>query len=155
MGDVDPSVNIGKNVVISGYSELKIGKNVQIGSGCFIRAEGGLTIEDNVIISRNVIIYTTSHQYEGKLLPFDQEFIKSPVIIKKNSWIGMDVTISPGTIIGQGVIVGLGSRIFGDIPDLSIVGSEKPKIIKYRDANHYSELNKKEAFCTADGKPLN
>lgn len=151
----ESSVKFGKDVRISGYDNIKFGKNIHIGSGCFIKAEGGLEIQDNVIISRNVVIYTNSHQYQGKLLPFDDEFIKSPVIIKKNVWIGMNVTISPGTTIGEGAIIGLGSRIYGDVPDLAIVGSQKPKIIKFRNSEHYHKLKENRLFCKEDGLPLN
>lgn len=128
---------------------------MHIGTGCFIRGEGGLEISDNVIISRNVVIYTTSHNYEGKLLPFDNTFKKSKVKIGKNVWIGMNVTISPGTTIGDGAIIGLGTRLYGKIPELAIVGSERSMIIKYRDSSHYQKLEKGSQYAKEDGLSLN
>ena len=138
-GEVGDNFEVGKDVVISGLSKIKIGKNVKIGSGCFIRGDGGLNIGDNVVISRNVVIYTNSHNYLGVQLPFDTTYINSPVAIGDNVWIGMNVTISPGSNIGEGVIIALGSRVWGEIEPLCIVGSPKPNVLKKRDEKHYAE----------------
>lgn len=154
-GKVGNGVKLGYNVRISGYDKIVIGNNVHIGSNTFIRAEGGLIIEDNVILSRNIVIYTTSHNYEGNLLPFDSTFLKKSVIIRKNSWVGMNVTISPGTEVGAGSIVGLGTRVFGKIDDLAIVGSSKPNVLKYRNSKHYNELDSKKYYAKEDGRKLN
>ncbi len=154
-GKIGKGVKFGKNVNISGISSVSIGNNVHIGTGCFFRGEGGLEIGDNVIISRNVIIYTTSHNYEGELLPFDSSFKKNKVTIGKNVWIGMNVTIAPGTKIGEGAIIGLGARVYGEIPPLAIVGIENPKIIKYRDKEHYLNLETNKKYAKENGIPLN
>ena len=154
-GEIGINVKFGKDVIISGVNKIKIGDNVHIGSGCFIRAEGGLIIKNNVIISRNVIIYTNSHNYSGDLLPFDNTFINKPVIINKNVWIGMNVTVSPGTIIGEGAIVGLGTNVSGKIPELAIIGNERPRILKFRNPDHYYNLDRNLKYAREDGKPLN
>ena len=142
----------GKNVFISGINKLEIGNNVYIGSNSFIRAEGGVKLGDNVIISRNVVIYSHSHNYEGEYLPFDNTYKYKPVIIEDNVWIGMNVTIAPGTYIGEGSIIGIGARIFGKIPSFSIVGSNG-KIIKTRNIEHYKQLKKENKFADDDGNP--
>ena len=56
-GKIGKGCKFGKNVVISGCNNIQLGDNVHIGSGCFIRAEGGVVIRDNTIISRNCVIY--------------------------------------------------------------------------------------------------
>ena len=154
-GFIGEGVKFGKNVTISGLDEIFIGNNVHIGTGCFIRGEGGLEIGDNTIISRNVVIYTNSHQYCGNLLPFDHNYVNRRVIIRKNCWIGMNVTISPGTNIGEGAIIALGSKIFGSIPDLAIIGSNTPSIIKFRNKEHYKKLEKNGNYAKENGLPLN
>lgn len=85
-------------------------------------------------------------------MPFDESFLKRPVIIEDNVWIGMNVTISPGTKIGEGAIIGLGSSVFGTVPKLAIIGQNKPLIIKYRDEKHYNFLVNNNSFCKEDGK---
>ena len=128
---------------------------MHIGSGSFIRGEGGLIIEDNVIISRNAVIYSTSHNYNGSLLPFDHTLRNNQVKIGKNSWIGMNVTISPGTIIGKGCIIALGTRVYGKIVDYAIVGSNEPTILGFRNVSKYKYLDKNECYAKEDGLPLN
>lgn len=154
-GKIGIGVKFGRNVTISGFDHITIGNNVHIGSGCFIRGEGGLIIDDNVIISRNVVIYSVSHNYAGTLLPFDHSLISNQVVIGKNVWIGMNATISPGTVIGEGAIVGLGSRIFGKVPRLAIVGSADFRVIKLRNEEHYRELDSNKLFAKEGGRPLN
>tara|TARA_B110000027_G_C16110307_1_gene297403 strand:- start:1276 stop:1860 length:585 start_codon:yes stop_codon:yes gene_type:complete len=153
-GVLGDNVTLGDNVMISGFEKLVIGNNVHIGSGAFIRADGGLTIGNNVIISRNLVLYSNSHNYKGKLLPFDGTYIDAPVAIENNVWIGMNVTISPGTKIGEGAIIGLGTRLFGEISERAIIGSQSPKLIKYRDLLEYEELEKANKFGNNVGNPI-
>jgi acetyltransferase-like isoleucine patch superfamily enzyme len=141
---------IGQNVRISGLNNASIGNNVYIGSGAFIRAEGGLTLGSNVIFSRNIVLYTISHNYEGEYLPYDSTTIKRPVVIEDNVWIGMNVTIAPGSYIGEGSIIGIGARIYGNIPKYSIVGSNG-KVINERNKEHYHRLTSYEMFADDDG----
>ena len=137
-GKIGNDVKFGKNVVISGCDKVQLNNNIHIGSDSFIRADGGLIIGNNVIISRNVVIYTVSHNYLGSLLPFDTSNIEKPVVIEDNVWIGTNVTISPGTIIGEGAIIAMGSHVYGNIAPLSIVGSGEIKVLKIRDREHYN-----------------
>lgn len=150
-GKIGRDVKFGHNIMISGSNNIKIGNNVHIGTGCFIRSEGGLNIGDNVILSRNIVLFTSSHNYKGELLPFDSNNINKPVIIEDNVWVGMNVTIAPGTIIREGAIIGLGSRIYGEIPTRAIVGSNG-NIIGYRDENHYINLKTLKKFCKENGE---
>jgi acetyltransferase-like isoleucine patch superfamily enzyme len=128
---------------------MTIGENVQIGSGSFIRAEGGLVIGDNVVISRNLVLHTRSHDYGGSHLPYGETMKANPVTIGANVWIGMNVTISPGTTIGEGAIVGLGTRVHGDIPPCAIVGAAGWSRIGTRDLAHYEMLKAKQAYRKA------
>lgn len=150
-GIVGKQVKFGRDVVISNTSSIKIGNNVHIGTKSFIRAGGGLTIGNNVIISRNIVLYTVNHNYKGELLPFDSTSIGKPVIIEDNVWIGMNVTIAPGTIIREGAIIGVGSSVYGEIPTRAIVGSNG-NIISYRDENKYEYLKGLKKFCKENGE---
>lgn len=150
---IGQNFRIGQNVQISGIKNVSIGNNVYIGSGAFIRGEGGLSLGDNVVISRNIVIYTISHNYEGKYLPYDSSMNTRPVVIEDNVWLGMNVTIAPGTHVGEGAIIGIGARIYGRIPKYSIVGSNG-KIIKQRNSEHYHELKSNGMFADDDGNQV-
>jgi maltose O-acetyltransferase len=142
-------VNCGKHVTIKPFMDcsfperVKIGDYVYIGPYALIHAQGGLTIETGVIIAPRVTIYTCNHNYlNPTALPYDATMLLEPVIIKQFVWIGVNVLIVPGVTIGEGAIVGAGSVVTKDVPDLAIVGGNPAKIIGYRDKNKYEQLKK-------------
>ena len=141
----------GKDVMISGLDKVEIGDNVSIGSGSYLKAEGGLMIGNNVVISRNLTLYTSSHEYNGKRLPFDNTFRYRNVKIHDNVWIGMNVTISPGTEIGEGAIIGLGANVFGYIEPYSIIAGKGYSNLGKRDIVLYQQLVSKNSFGDKDG----
>ncbi len=151
---------IGKGVkfngisMISGLENIEIGNNVHIGNNAWIRGEGGVYIGDNTHISRNLVLYTINHNYEGELLPYDDTFIKKKVVIEKNVWIGTNVIILPGAHIEEGCIIGAGAVVAGRIKKCSIYGASLGKVIGKRNEEHYNRLNKRNAFGGVNGKRL-
>lgn len=141
----------GKTHLIYGKEYCEIGENVHINDNAFIKAEGGLIIGDNTHISRNLVLYTINHDYKGDLLPYDSNMIKKGVVIGKNVWIGMNVCITPGSNIGDGCIIGMGTTVSGNIPPLSIIASPKAVMIGKRDESHYMELESNKKYGGADG----
>lgn len=144
--------NIGQGVQVNGDITVThplmiiIGNNVHIGHNAFFYSRGGLTIGDNVRISRNVTVYTSDYNFDGKLLPYDDEYIDKPVFIAKNVCIGMNVSIAPGVTIGEGAVISLGTIVTKDVPPYSIVGHNHYKLLKYRNQKHYRELEQRKAF---------
>ncbi len=139
---------------IRGFQQMEVGHNVHINRGALIRAQGGLKIEDNVHIARNVTIYTINHDYLGNALPYDETSIRQPVIVERNVWVGVNVTIIPGVRIGEGAIIGAGVVVSRNVPPLAIVGSQPYRVLKYRDKTRYEELDKMKKYGGANGKAL-
>jgi acetyltransferase-like isoleucine patch superfamily enzyme len=148
---VGAGCTVGARLQVDGPERLILGTNVHIGDGAFIKAGGGLRIGDNTHISRNVTIYTTSHRYDGTALPYDDHVEEKPVSIGRNCWIGMNVSIAPGTTIGDGAIIGLGCSVAGDIPSLAIVGNPPVRVLKERDGDHYEELDRRGSYGGPNG----
>lgn len=136
--------SIGKDVRIN--YKCKFTSNTVIGNNCHfngmkISGRGAVTIGDNFHSGEDVLIIVQNHNYDnGKRLPYDDTYIIKDVTIGKNVWIGSRVIILPGTEIGDGVIVQAGSVVHGKIPPLSICGGNPAKVFKYRDKEHYDEL---------------
>jgi acetyltransferase-like isoleucine patch superfamily enzyme len=126
--------------------KILIGDNVWIGENCWFQGVGGIQVGDNVVISRNVTIFSGHHNYSGDLLPYSNPDIEKKVIIGNNVWIGMNVNIVPGVTIGEGAIIGLGTTVTTDVPPLAIVGSVSHRIIKFRDKEHYLKLKSEKRF---------
>ncbi len=141
-------------IVIHSPKNVVIGNNVHIGDNAWIQGNGGLTVGDNCHISRNFVLYTANHCYEGDRIPYDEQLVKKPVVIGRNVWIGMNVCIAPGTKIGDGAIIGMGTVVSGDVPSRSIIGSEKWRILGYRDKDEYDKLDKNQEYGGPGGIPF-
>ena len=111
-------------------------------------------IGGNTHIGRNLVLFTTNHQYHGMCLPYDDSLVKQPVVIGRNVWIGMNVCIVPGTIIEDGVIVGMGTTVFGRVPALSIIGAAPWRVLKQRDAGHFHQLELQGKYGGRGRRPL-
>lgn len=142
----------GNHHLITCPQNLEIGENVHIGNNCFIRAEGGVSIGDNTHISRNFVLYSINHNFLGHNLPYDESTIEKPVKIGKNVWIGMNVCIVPGAVIGDGSIIGMGTIVSGHVPELSIIGSQKWRIIGKRDAGRYEYIDSLGRYGGVNGE---
>jgi len=126
---------------------LIIGDYVRIGRNCFFSCRGGLTIGDNAQLSRNITIYTDTHDIDSTAIPYDTNYVYKPVVIGNSVWIGMGVTIAPGTIIEDGAVIGMGATVSGHIPKGAIVVGAKHRIIGYRDIDSFdSKLSNKEYY---------
>jgi acetyltransferase-like isoleucine patch superfamily enzyme len=151
IGHVGRDGTLGANLKITGPHKVWLGDNVHIGSGGWIRAEGGLKIGNNTHISRNVVIYTINHDYRGTRLPYDDKMIEKPVTIGENVWIGMNVSIAPGVTIGEGAIIALGACVSSNVGPREIVGNQPLRVIGTRDEIHYEKLKNSQSFGGPDG----
>lgn len=137
-------IKIFGDALITGHHSIEMGNNIHIGDNLLIRGEGGLKIGNNIRISRNFTLYTINHNYEGVALPYDSSYREKGVIIGNNVWIGMNVIVLPGAQIGDGVIVGAGTVVTGKVPPMAIIGSQRWKILKMRNEEHYNSFFKEE-----------
>lgn len=60
-----------------------------------------------------------------------------PVHIKKNVWIGVNVTILPGVTVGENAVIGAGAVVTHDVPDNAVVVGNPARVIKYLDAEKF------------------
>jgi len=119
----------------------KFGNDIYMGSGAFLSTQGGLRIDDGVIIGPRFTVYTADHNYEdAEAIPYDGKVLLKLVHIKENVWIGGDVIVVPGTAIGEGAVVAAGAVVTKNVPNFAVVGGNPAKVIKYRDKQKYLAL---------------
>lgn len=135
--DFATTTDWGPGCVISAFTKMKIfgpftmGRRVHIGSNTFIGAgPGGLVLGDDVLISPNCTILTTSYNYDqvGVSLS-DQQPGSRGVRIGHRVWIGASSVVLDGSEIGNDVIVSAGSIVSGRVPERSIVVGNPARVI--------------------------
>lgn len=109
---------------------IKIGKNVGI-SGATVSSRIGISIGDNVLLGSGVLI---SDNDAHPLHPNDRhdasKTLCAPVEIGNDVFIGARSIILKGVKLGTGCVVGAGSVVSRDVPELTVVAGNPAKIIK-------------------------
>ncbi len=128
---VGKNVNWGKSVLIS--MDFRIGDFSGVGDGA--RIPKGVTIGDDVMIGRDLKIYTKNHRTDRTDIPMRlQGFTDvSSLTIENDVWIGDNVIITAGcNRISIGSVVAAGSVVTKDVEPYSVVGGNPAKVIRYR-----------------------
>jgi acetyltransferase-like isoleucine patch superfamily enzyme len=122
---------------------IEIGKNIVIGEYSTIQGQGGVILEDNVLLASHVHFISNHHQYTNVNQPIkNQPNIPGKIRVKENTWIGINVVILSGVTIGKHCIIGSGSIVKFDIPDYSVAVGNPAKVIKMYDFDSKEWLTK-------------
>lgn len=116
-------------------NRVTFGKGVFINHSAILSASGGIEFQDGVSVAPGVRIATINHDFNNR----HTIYTYGKVVIKKNAWIGMNVTICPGVTIGKNSVVAAGAVVTKDVPDNAVVGGVPAKIIKMLDPNEQKE----------------
>ena len=125
---------ISKGGVFIRPEEISFGDNIFIARNFHISARN-LVFKNNIMIGPNLVIECDNHVYDeiGKTM-FENRNKRniSGVTIENDVWIGANVTILSGAVIGEGTIVGAGSVVTKSLPKYSICVGNPCKVIKKR-----------------------
>jgi acetyltransferase-like isoleucine patch superfamily enzyme len=105
-------------VVIYNPEGLTIGNQVDIGEFTHIRANGGVTIGDRVLIASHVVITSRAHPVALPRFGVTQD---APVRIEDDVWLGAGVIILPGVTVGKGAVVAAGAVVTRAVPPMTVV----------------------------------
>lgn len=117
------NTTIGNNTVIDcfvkikhvgGIGDIEIGDNCFINSGCVLYSGNGIKMGNNILIGPNCSITPVNHEFKSKdMLIAKQGFQPSRggVVIEDDVWIGANVVILDGSIIGKGSVIGANSMV--------------------------------------------
>jgi acetyltransferase-like isoleucine patch superfamily enzyme len=123
----------GLRVMLHRVRGVKIGKNVLIGFNVTIDNiyPHLVTIEDGVSLAGNNLILTHSKPLEYHKNVF--ESYVAPVVIKKNAWVTVGVTVLAGVTIGEGSVIAANSLVNKDIPPHCLAAGNPARVIKKLD----------------------
>ncbi len=124
---IDPSVTISLPFYTDFGKHIRFGKEIFINQNVTFVDLGGIVIEDNVLIGPMSRLITVNHLAD----PVTRRgLFLSPIHIKKNAWLGANVTILPGVTVGENAIIAADSTVTKDVPANVIVAGSPAKIIK-------------------------
>lgn len=90
-----------------------------------------ITIEDNVTVASNVMIFAHVNQTTNLFLKTNgYPRVVNPINIRSGAIIGPGSIITAGVTVGQNSIVGVGSVVNQDVPDYCVVLGNPARIIK-------------------------
>ena len=107
---------------------IHIGRHVFINMGCKFQDQGGIFIDDGVLIGHNVVLATLNHAMPPERR---SDMLPAPIHIGKRVWIGSNATVLPGVTIGNGAVVAAGAVVTKDVPANALVGGVPAKVIHY------------------------
>ncbi|MBA5763546.1 acyltransferase [Vibrio sp. 404] len=113
---------------------LEIGNNVDVGWQSTFAIGQRIVLQDNVRIAGRAFLFG----YSGHSLDAEQRAIGAPdddsdvgdIIIKRNAWLGTNVTVCPNVTIGEGTVVGSGSVVTRDLPDFVVAVGNPARVVR-------------------------
>ena len=117
-------------------NRVTFGKDVFINHSAILSASGGIVFKDGVSVAPGVRIATINHDFNNR----HTIYTYGKVVLKKNVWIGMNVTICPGVTIGENSVIAAGAVVTKDIPTNVVAGGVPARIIKPLDPAEQKEI---------------
>jgi acetyltransferase-like isoleucine patch superfamily enzyme len=125
--DLD-STNISLGVDIWAGANLSVGRGSTIGQKCFIDARGGIRIDSDVSISREVCVLTAAHEPDSPGF----ETSLAPVRFEARCWIGTRAVVLPGVRVGEAAVVAAGAVATSNVAPYTVVGGVPAKVLRKR-----------------------
>lgn len=102
---------VGRGVIIKPYVKVKFPWRLSVGDHCWIGEHvwidnlAKVIIGDHVCISQGAYLCTGSHDWSAERF----DLIVRPISVGSKAWIGARSAVSPGSQIGEGAVLTLGS----------------------------------------------
>lgn len=117
--------------------KLRVGEGTVIGDNALLDAHNYLTLGAEVNLSSNVVIYTGQHDHRDPY--FRSKGGKKSVEIGDRAWLGSNVLVLPGVVIGEGAVCCAGAVVTKDVAPYSVVAGipakpvgERPHDLRYK-----------------------
>lgn len=127
------NVTLKNDVTIQGSGLLIFKNRILIGQRTIIGVNEYIEIGNDVMISANVSIRDTDHNFEDTNIPINKQGIKTKrIVIGNDVWIGYGAVLTKGITINDGAVIGANSVVTKDIPPYAVAVGAPAQVIKYR-----------------------
>lgn len=133
-------IGAGTSVMSNSYLYAHDGGRLEIGSRCsfnhnvLLGAAGGeIIIGNDVLIGPNVVLRAADHEFSDASVPIrNQGHRRGKIVIGDNVWLAANVVVTSDVTIGSGCVVGAGSIVTHDLPPMSICVGNPARQIRSR-----------------------
>lgn len=125
--DVPDTVRVFAPLNINYGPGVRFGNDCFLNFGCTLLAIGGITIEDDVFIGPQCVLATEYHPENPENR---HSLLTKPIVVKRNAWLGANVTVLAGVTIGENAIVAAGSVVTKDVPDNMVVAGSPARVVR-------------------------
>ena len=125
--EIDETLRIFTPFHINYGKKTTFGRDCFVNFGCTFLALGGITIEDDVFIGPQCVLATEYHPEEPATR---HSLLTKPIVVKRNAWLGANVTVLAGVTIGENAIAAAGSVVTKDVPDNMVVAGSPARVIR-------------------------
>jgi acetyltransferase-like isoleucine patch superfamily enzyme len=114
-------------------AQLELGDRVIINVGCYVSGEGGLVIEQDVMLGPHVRLMSAGHTIHGHDPVVARNRITYGAIrFAPRAWIAGGVMVMEGVRIGAGTIVGAGNVVTRNVPPFAVAIGNPARIVRCR-----------------------
>lgn len=117
-------------LAIEPSGSVMIGDGCFFNNGCSISSHCSVSVGAHTVLGEHVCIYDHDHAYRDLARPAGgQGYTQAPVTIGSGCWLGTNVVVLKGAVLGDHVVVGAGCVVRGTIPANTLVtadGAQRP-----------------------------
>lgn len=126
------TLQMGHNLCVSrgasfqtlGSGTLSIGDRVFFNRGCIISCQRKITIGAGCVFGPDVKIYDNDHHFSIEGVDLSKHKV-GDISIGEGTWVAANVVILRNTKIGKHCVIGAGAVVKGEIPDHSLVTTDR------------------------------
>lgn len=122
------------NVIFECYSKdatIKTGNNCVFSFGVVVSCSINIELGNDVWIGEYSSIRDSTHQFSSSKSLSQTQDKKSAIKIGSNVWVGKNVLILPGVIIGDNVVIAAGSVVKGECLSNSLYAGNPAILVKH------------------------
>jgi acetyltransferase-like isoleucine patch superfamily enzyme len=134
--EFSPSTSVQRFAVLNARSGgvIRVGAGSRIGAFAVISANEMIDIGPKVLIADRVFIADHNHEFADAGLSVIEQGSTAArkVLIGEGCWLGINVCIMPGVVLGPGCVVAANAVVTSSFPAGSIIGGVPAKLIRSR-----------------------
>lgn len=131
-GECGRDLRLGRNLSFYNPSVISLGSHIYIAYGCWFMGGAHIRIGDEVLIGPYCAVVSSNHTRRQNSYRYGISS-QDPIRIGCGCWIAAHVTVTAGSIVGNGSLVAAGAVVSGELPENCLAGGQPAKVLKYYD----------------------